>query len=321
MNINFKTLLLGTSLSLIPTITNAQCVATTDCATLGYTEKSCPDGKGIRCPFGTTYACPMSETKFCDKYGFKYECTGTGYASGTGQTCNNKYTSCTCTEGYEWKDGKCEKESGGTLGQCTGYAKNCTIGQILNSDGTCTTNKETGKTPIGVVVYISSGADKCGYAMTASPIQTASIWGGYGTNIPSLPDYTTWQQAIKDFDVTGNMTAILNYGDASTYPAAHAASNYAPSTAPTTKGKWALPTAGILNSLYINRSSVDNAISKLGGTQLMDNNEHIWSSSELSEHNAWLFSTSYGASQGGLDYGGKHSHNYSDITVRPVIAF
>ena len=33
----FQYLLIGTSLSLIPSLTSAQCVATQDCATLGYT--------------------------------------------------------------------------------------------------------------------------------------------------------------------------------------------------------------------------------------------------------------------------------------------
>ena len=34
----------------------AQCVATQDCATLGYTETSCENG-GIKCPFGNAWAC------------------------------------------------------------------------------------------------------------------------------------------------------------------------------------------------------------------------------------------------------------------------
>ena len=38
---NIKFLLIGTSLSLIPNLTFAQCVATQDCETLGYTETSC----------------------------------------------------------------------------------------------------------------------------------------------------------------------------------------------------------------------------------------------------------------------------------------
>ena len=314
MNINFKFLLLGTSLSLITNLTQAQCVATTDCATLGYTETSCSNGKGLKCPFGNTFACFSGG---CSESGFIHDCTGVNEKP-LGNACNKKYYSCACASGYEWKNGKCEeKQVPGTanLGQCTGYAKNCKIADILNSDGTCTTNKESGKTPIGVIVYISG--DNCGYAMTESPIATNIEWGDYGTNIPSLPDYTTWKKAIKDFDVSGNMTKIIQAGSSSTYPAAYAALNYAPSAAPTTKNKWALPTAGILNSLYKNLKAVNNAISKVGGTQLTNDNEHIWSSSEYFAIRAWYFCTTNGASQGGVDYSDKFHGN----VVRPVLAF
>ncbi|MDO5386747.1 MAG: hypothetical protein Q4F75_05690 [Pseudomonadota bacterium] len=321
MKINF--LLLGTSLSLIPNLINAQCVATTDCATLGYTEKSCPDGKGLKCPFGTTFACPASDKSVCEKYGFKYTCTGTGYAGGVGQSCNKQYESCTCTSGYEWKDGKCEKEKlKPILGQCTGYAKNCSIGQILNSDGTCSNDKVSGKTPIGVVVYISGGSDKCGYAMTASPIGNYMQWSTEYVTTGAFLSYN-WQNAIKDFDVSGNMTKIIQAGNASTYPAAYAALNYAPSAAPTSKGKWMLPTAGILNSLYMNLNAINNTISKLGGTQLTGDKEHIWSSSEYANYyDAWVFCTgsNHGARQGGVDYYNKASDG-SSFVVRPVIAF
>ena len=265
MSINFKFLLLGTSLSLTPTLVQAQC-AVTDCQQLGYTSlKSC-DG-GLKCPFGEYWACPKVEEK-------------------------------------------------AVLGQCTGYAKNCSIGQILNSDGTCSNDKISGKTPIGVVVYISGGSDKCGYAMTASPIQTSIEWGGYGTDIPSLPNYIGWQDAIKDFDVSGNMTKIIQAGNASTYPAAYAALNYAPSAASTSKGKWALPTAGILNSLYTNLNAINNAISKVGGTQLTGDNEHIWSSSEASYYHAWFFCTDIGG-VGGTN----KDNNLNNYVVRPVLAF
>ena len=107
-------LLLGTSLSLIPTLTFAQCVATQDCETLGYTETSCNGGKGVKCPFGNKWACFKSdsecEQQFCDKYGFKYTCSGTGYSGGSGTACGGKYTACTCTTGYEWKDGGCQQQ-------------------------------------------------------------------------------------------------------------------------------------------------------------------------------------------------------------------
>ena len=125
---NIKFLLLGTSLSLIPSLTFAQCVATQDCATLGYTETSCNGGKGVKCPFGNLWACFKSdsecEQQFCDKYGFQYTCTGTGYSGGTGSACEGKYTACTCTSGYEWKDGSCQQQilngAQGELYYCNG---------------------------------------------------------------------------------------------------------------------------------------------------------------------------------------------------------
>ncbi len=149
----FKFLLLGTSLSFIPLTVNAQCVATQDCATLGYTETSCNGGKGVKCPFGNKWACLPTETEICKKNGFtltctgtgqsgsgkscgglyaecscastyQYTCTGTGYAGGAGSACGGKYTQCTCSSGYEWKNGSCQKQilngAQGDLYYCNG---------------------------------------------------------------------------------------------------------------------------------------------------------------------------------------------------------
>ena len=113
-------LLIGTSLSLIPTIAFAQCVATQDCATLGYTETSCSGGSGVKCPFGNKWACFKSESEIkdqlCTDLGFTISCTGTGYSGGVGKICNGKYTACTCKSDYEWKDGKCQQILNGAKG-------------------------------------------------------------------------------------------------------------------------------------------------------------------------------------------------------------
>ena len=111
----FKFLLIGTSLSFLPTLSYAQCVATQDCATLGYTETSCNGGKGVKCPFGNKWACLGANEdevrdKLCQELGFTLICTGTGYAGGAGSACGGKYTQCTCASGYEWKDGSCQKK-------------------------------------------------------------------------------------------------------------------------------------------------------------------------------------------------------------------
>ena len=305
-----KSLLLGTSLSLIPNLTYAQCSPAQSCAELGYKETA-NKGGCLKCPFGNGWYCPQ---KPCDA-SYQYTCTGTNEQPGT-DNCGGKYKSCTCASGYEWKDGKCQIK-GAILGQCTGYAKNCAIGQILNSDGTCTTNKESDKTPIGVIVYI--GSDNCGYAMTASPIASSIKWSTVRASTGVLMT-RYWEEAIKDFDVSGNMTKIIQAGSSNNYPAAYAALNYAPSAAPISKGKWMLPTAGILNSLYNNLNAINNAISKVGGRQLTNDNEHIWSSSEYKYDIAWVFCTDYGANNGGV-YGYGKSTNTNNFVVRPVIAF
>ena len=107
-------LLIGTSLSLIPTITSAQCVATQDCATLGYTETSCSGGSGVKCPFGNKWACFESDSEIknqlCSELGFTQTCTGTNQTGGVGKPCNGKYAECTCASGYEWKNGSCQKQ-------------------------------------------------------------------------------------------------------------------------------------------------------------------------------------------------------------------
>ena len=148
-----KFLLLGTSLSFIPTLSLAQCVATQDCATLGYTETSCNGGKGVKCPFGNKWACLPTEAEICKKNGFtqsctgagqsgsgkscgglyaecsclssyQYTCAGTGYAGGAGSACGGKYTQCMCSSGYEWKNGACQQQvlngAHGDLYYCNG---------------------------------------------------------------------------------------------------------------------------------------------------------------------------------------------------------
>ncbi len=308
MNMNFKSLLLGTSLSLIPTITNAQCIATTDCATLGYTEKSCPDGKGIRCPFGTTYACPMSETKFCDKYGFNYECKGTGYASGIGQACNNKYISCTCAEGYEWNGSTCDSPAiKVTIGSCTGAAENCKIGWLLNSDGTCTSGKVNNKIPIAVIVYI--GIDGCGQAL-ALETQGIHLWAQkIPLNVGELPDHKE-ATALLDFDSCQNTNHLVNWGDDLTI--GRVVRGYSPSFAPETKGKWCLPAGGVGRDIYKYKDRINPVLREIGATEI--DSSIYWTSTEYNMNFAWWWNYSSGE----FDYSSKIANT---IYVRPVIEF
>ena len=96
-----KFLLLGTSLSFIPNLTFAQCVATQDCETLGYTETSCNGGKGVKCPFGNKWACLPTKESICKEEGFTLACNETGQ-TGDGDSCNGLYKQCSCDSSYQY---------------------------------------------------------------------------------------------------------------------------------------------------------------------------------------------------------------------------
>ena len=288
-----RKLILMTSAAVIAPISaiaqTPTCTASPDCASLGYTQSSCPENNGVRCPWGDAWFC----TKTCSEMGFNYTCSGTGYAGGAGEACEGKYASCKCAEGYKWENGQCKAEA--IWGQCSGYAAQCSLGDILFSDGTCSANTVSGKTPIAVVVYKSGS---CGQAM-ALKSKGDYEWGGYGTNISTLPDLSR-SQASQDFASCENSAKIRAKGNKSKYPAVWAAYNY--TTTGTKVGDWCLPAAGIFTSYY-NNQSVINTTSTCA-----------WSSSERGNTWAWYSLFNY---SDGLDYLGK-DYGYE---VRPVIEF
>ncbi len=254
------------------------------CVSLGYNKTSCKT-PGLKCPFGEYYYCPKD-----------------------------------CEDGYEWKDGACQPEEpkAAVLGQCTGYAKNCKIGDILNSDGTCSADIVSGKKPLAVVVYI--GSDNCGQAITANSIGSYE-WKSDDSYISvDLPGYDNYTSAIKDYDSCGNTQKITQEGSSYEYPAAWAAKNYSPSAASKTKGKWCLPAAGVWNSVYTNMAVIDNTISKLGGSKKFSESPNSWSSTigYKGTSEVWFFmSIDGGTVQGGL------SNDPADFSryVYPVIEF
>ncbi len=112
------TAVIGVSMVTVNTTSWAQCVSTQDCATLGYTETSCPNG-GVKCPFGNKWICINSgiTPEQCTELGFTQTCTGTGYAEGYGPTCNGKYSYCICSSGYKWQLNKCQTPLTGAYGE------------------------------------------------------------------------------------------------------------------------------------------------------------------------------------------------------------
>ena len=304
-------LLFGTSLSLIPNLTSAQCVATQDCATLGYTENSCSGGNGVKCPFGNKWACFKSdsdyEKEFCNEYGFTLTCTGTGETGGVGKACNGKYNYCACADGYVWQNGTCK--------QSTPDYSNCVIGALFYSDNTCSDKLESSKTLLGVVIYEKTISQN-GWIMTIKPIATGIAWGPTGTT------------GITDKAASASCTntqGLVVLG--SNYEAANKANSYKPTGTPSGKS-WCLPSYDLLNNINnsVNFSKINAGITTAGGTILgkVYNNgsyyyEYVWSSSEYTNNRAWNF---YASTSGSF----RMTYNYKDgnyyyYSVRPVMEF
>ena len=280
-----------------------ECVDAPSCTDLGYTRTAdeCPDGS-VKCPWNTGLV-------FCEcSKSYKYTCNGDNETAGTDK-CGNYYAACGCDTGYHWADGK-----------CVANRASCAIGWIYYSDGTCSAPAAytTSKTVLGIVVYVNDngvgGQIMAPWWIDASGNRSSSgvgmAWGGYGTDISSLPNMTSSTQAEADFDSCGNTDKIVAAGSASTYPAAWATRKYAPTS--TTNGKWCLPAAGILRNIQKNQSAISTAVSKVGGASNLLN-YWVWSSSEGVNGWAWLaYLVDSFLSHTGKDY---------DYYVLPVLAF
>ena len=334
----------------------AQCVTTQNCAELGYTETSCPDGTGIKCPFGDTFACTGGScANDCAELGFTYPCTGAN-ESGSGKSCGGKYQSCTCTSPYTWSNGACSCPStykytctgtgysggsgtacGGKYTKCScksGYTwKNgtcqkqypgCTIGALFYSDDTCSSNLVSGKTLLGVVIKEKTSSAN-GWIMTVNPVQTGIAWGGYGTDIPRLTNITS-KSNLTDIQASCTNTDIItSYGNSSTYPAAWTAKNYSPSGTPSGKS-WCLPSGGLLNNINksTNFTKINTGITTAGGKKIGAGTslpaELVWSSSEHDSGYAWRFGAVMNGSSFEMSSNEKYDTN-SGFSVRPVLAF
>ena len=242
------------------------------------------------------------------------DCSALGYTESS-----NQGNCLKCPFGNAWACPNVKPE----WGKCNGSAKNCNIGDILYSDGTCSAQNISGKTPIAVVVYKSADGN-CAQAMALNSVDTApgggySVssmpWGGYGTDIPGLKNITSDSSASTDFKSCKNTAIITAAGDKITYPAAWAAKIY--NTTGTEPGDWCLPAAGIMTSIKNNMSAINNGLNLAGGAQI-GTSSYFWSSSEDYSYYAWYsdFSRAYGLGNNGSG----HHKNYSS-EVRPVLEF
>lgn len=185
--------------------------------------------------------------------------------------------------------------------------KGSQLGYILNSDMTVTSSKQSGKTPIGVVVCSYAGGG--GQAMALNSIGYYE-WGGVRIDIPSLTNYRNEWDAFLDIASCGNTAKIRMQGDSSAYPAAWAAYDY--STEGTNVGDWCLPAAGIFTSEYL--GGISSAFRNVGGTPV----SRITSYNSSTELNDMY---TYGPCIANAYFVCKYASKRDAANVQPVIGF
>ena len=286
------------------------CSLNQDCSSLGYKKQTCPE-RTIKCPFDTSYVYCIS----CQsEYKYKYTCSGTGYAGGSGSACGGKYTQCTCASGYKWD---------ATSGVCKADRAVCEVGTLYYSDNTCSNNLESGKTLLGVVIY-SNSPSAGGWIMTVEPVVTGIEWSGSGTDIPGLTNYTSTPTDIQASCT--NTDIITAYGSSSDYPTAWTAKSYKPAGTPNGKN-WCLPSGGLLNTINnsTNFAKVNAGITTAGGTKIgfgtSVSSECIWSSSEYSSDYTWFFYADMDGSSIGMGNIVYKDGYDGSMSLRPVMEF
>ena len=269
----------------------AQCMMDQDCAALGYSQVSCPDGVGIKCPFGSGWYCGGTAAQDCIKLGYDKDCSGAG-ESGSGETCNGKYQSCSCDSSYKYT---CfgTGYSGGSGTACGGkYTKcNCSSNYSWNGSSCALSCSSSYKYTCSGIGYSGGSGSACGGKYTA-----CTCASGYEWKDGSCQKQTQNGAVGELYYCNGQMD----------WPSAN---SQCQSYAFCGNVKGTLPTREQLLSIYQNKSRVNSLLSTNGGTQLTNN--YYWSSTKVGYY-YYLVHMSYGTVLYDYDYPGY---------VRPVMKF
>ena len=189
-----------------------------------------------------------------------------------------------------------------------------TIGDILYDDKSCAidvNNLDPNRTPIGVVFDVSR---KLAIALEQSS-STLTWASSTSYDISGLTNYSDKTAVQGDYNGKSNTSIIIAHGDSHRYetPAADYCYNY--TTEGTKKGDWYLPAGGELYYIYQNKDTLNNSLSKVGGTQLETiDYPYYWSSSESNGSRvAWRLRFDSG------NWGSIPKGNY--FCVRPILAY
>ena len=172
-----------------------------------------------------------------------------------------------------------------------------------NLTPTASWNTGNNSKALGVAVI----TEDCEFIISKSlPMKNAIEWGGYGTDISELTNYSSSSSAQNDFNGQSNTSTILLNLSTSTDIAA----GYCRSQSLNGKTGY-LPAAGELYVMWENKSDINSALQKIGAStidsafnNLYTGSHYPWSSTEYSSYGAWYLHWEYSSSP--LDYNNKN---------------
>lgn len=155
---------------------------------------------------------------------------------------------------------------------------------ICDSDGKLTAvgswNTSNNSKAVGVAVV----SDKCSFIIDKTNSNDSIQWGGYGTDVPGLSNITNNTEAKLDYDGNSNTDKIISaLGSSEDIAAGWCRSKSINIGGENRKGY--LPALGEWQTAYNNKSQVDSALSKIGGTAMLTG--YHWASTEFSSNGAW----------------------------------
>ena len=260
-------------------VAEAACIQTPSCSSLGYTSSQSCTG-GIKCPFGNAWNCTTSSI-------------------------TNKITELTNKIiTLETKVTELQKDT---------ETSNCQIGDILYSDMSCSQNLYQNKKPIGVVfdrtLKRAMALDvKCRIGLAHSAIEVSNI-----------PIHTEENSAKTDYDGKENTNEVLkacqSYPYGSGCPTLEYVNSY--KTEGTKAGDWYIPSAGEMNTIYLNREVLNTTLNNMGAYPLQSSDDYLTSTLETKAR-IWVvkFYANYGEPY--FTYENINNPNYC---ARPVLAF
>ena len=175
---------------------------------------------------------------------------------------------------------------------------------ICDNTGTLTAvgswNTSNNSSAIGVAVI----SDNCAFVIEKTVLYRYEAWGESLTTISGITTSTSSSTAKTDYAGESNTTKIINQLGSGHAPAADYCRGRSCMVNGTTLYGY-LGALGEWQTACDNKSSIDNALSKIGGTA-MNTNDYHWASTQRSSDDAWCLDWDYGI----VGNDTKHSGNY-----------